>query len=277
MLFFQLPTWLLGLIVLAVNLAATVIGMAIGRSARERSELLREPFSVMQAVLLGFMSLVLAFGLSLAVGRYQDRRAATVDEETRSARPICEHRLSTSRCAARRSDCCAMHEHQHPYLSDPPGQFRAAAGNRYSSRLQRQLWNLAGQSLNQAPTDSAPRHYVESLNETFDSEETRVSSLGNRVPTAVLVLELAVAAVGAGLICACTRGPWAAACSRSSLQRCLSPRHCSSPSTRLADTRSHQRAPWLNSTWFEPAWSCPRQRRRRPIGSAAGATDRDEL
>ena len=80
MLFFQLETWLLGLILLAVILGATVAGLLIGRSVRHKSAVLREPFSVMQAVLLGFMSLILAFGLSLAVGRYQDRRAATVDE-----------------------------------------------------------------------------------------------------------------------------------------------------------------------------------------------------
>src|SRR3954464_14395730 len=34
----------------------------------------------MQAAMLGFMGLVLAFGLSLAVGRYEDRRAAVVNE-----------------------------------------------------------------------------------------------------------------------------------------------------------------------------------------------------
>src|SRR4051794_41306954 len=34
----------------------------------------------MQAALLGFMGLVLAFGLSLAVDRYEGRRAAVVEE-----------------------------------------------------------------------------------------------------------------------------------------------------------------------------------------------------
>jgi hypothetical protein len=36
----------------------------------------------MQGALLGFMALVLAFGLSLAIGRYETRRAATVAEAT---------------------------------------------------------------------------------------------------------------------------------------------------------------------------------------------------
>ena len=64
-----------------------------------------------------------------------------------------------------------------------------------SGQIQRQLWTLAGQSLNMAPTDSAPRLYVESLNEMFDSQSSRIYSLGNRVPTPVLVLEVAGAAI----------------------------------------------------------------------------------
>jgi len=40
----------------------------------------------------------------------------------------------------------------------------------------------------------APRLYVDSLNEMFDSQSRRVYSLGNRVPTPVLILEVAGAA-----------------------------------------------------------------------------------
>ena len=35
---------------------------------------------MLQGALLGFMGLVLAFGLSLALGRYENRRAAVVDD-----------------------------------------------------------------------------------------------------------------------------------------------------------------------------------------------------
>jgi hypothetical protein len=41
---------------------------------------LKESSGVLQGALLGFMGLILAFGLSLALGRYQDRRAAVVDD-----------------------------------------------------------------------------------------------------------------------------------------------------------------------------------------------------
>ena len=40
-----------------------------------------------------------------------------------------------------------------------------------------------------APLASAPRLYVDSLNETFDAQSTRLSALTNRVPGAVLALE----------------------------------------------------------------------------------------
>ena len=80
MLFFELSTWLLLILLIAVVAGATAIGLLVAKAVRGTSEELREPFSVMQAALLGFMGLVLAFGLSLAVGRYETRRAAVVDE-----------------------------------------------------------------------------------------------------------------------------------------------------------------------------------------------------
>ena len=68
------------------------------------------------------------------------------------------------------------------------------------NRLQRSLWRLAGQSLAGSPRDSAPRLYVESLNEMIDMQTVRVSALGNRVPFAVLFIELVGAAVALGLL-----------------------------------------------------------------------------
>ena len=47
---------------------------------RHLSETLTEPFGVLQAAMLGVVGLILAFGLSLALSRYEDRRATVVDE-----------------------------------------------------------------------------------------------------------------------------------------------------------------------------------------------------
>jgi hypothetical protein len=53
-----------------------------------------------------------------------------------------------------------------------------------------------------APTASAPRLYVETLNEMIDAETVRVTALSNRVPTAVLVLEVVGSALALALLAA---------------------------------------------------------------------------
>ncbi len=68
--------------------------------------------------------------------------------------------------------------------------------------IQRRLWALAGRSLDRAPTASAPRLYVDSLNTMFDDENARVVALSNRVPTAVFVLEILGSAFALGLLAA---------------------------------------------------------------------------
>jgi hypothetical protein len=56
--------------------------------------------------------------------------------------------------------------------------------------LQRRLWGIAGQTIANAPLASAPRLYVDSLDATFDARSARLSALDNRVPGAVLALEV---------------------------------------------------------------------------------------
>ena len=78
--FFSLSSWAVALIIFALIATVTGAGVLLGRHLREHHETLREPFGVLQGALLGVVGLILAFGLSLAVGRYEDRRAAAVSD-----------------------------------------------------------------------------------------------------------------------------------------------------------------------------------------------------
>ena len=199
MLFFELTTWLLLLVLFVVIGGATAIGLLVGKALRGKSEDLREPFSVLQGALLGFMGLVLAFGLSLAVGRYETRRAAVVDEGDAigttylRAQTVAEPQRSQSLMLLKQFTDTSIRMSR-----TVPGSATQASAITASGQIERQLWALAGQSLNKAPTDSAARLYVDSLNEMFDSQSRRIYSLGNRVPTPVLVLEVAGAAIAIG-------------------------------------------------------------------------------
>src|SRR3954452_1024096 len=78
MLFFRLTSLELGLVLFALLLGATGLGIFLGHRVRHLSDDLKEPLGVLQAALLGVVGLLLAFGLSLAVSRYEDRRANVV-------------------------------------------------------------------------------------------------------------------------------------------------------------------------------------------------------
>ena len=198
---FEVSTFVLWVIVLAIILGATALGLLSGRLLRHRSEHLREPIGVVQAALLAFVALILAFGLSLAVGRYEARRAATVDEANAigttylRAQTLLEPQRSASLALLRPyTDATIRLSH------DRPG---SAAFDRTAAEaevLQRRLWALAGEALDRRPQDSAPRLYVETLNETIDALSTRTAALGNRVPGPVLSVELGGAAAALFLL-----------------------------------------------------------------------------
>jgi hypothetical protein len=199
--FFSLSTWVLALVLFLVMGGATAVGLWIGHSVRHDAESLREPFAVMQAALLGFMGLVLAFGLSLAVQRYEDRRAAVVVEANAigttylRAQTLSEPERTTSLTLLRQFTDTSIR-----ISNAVPGSSAQRDAVAQSGRIERQLWGQAGQALKAEPTGSAPRLYVDSLNTTFDSQSARVYGLSNRVPTAVLLLEVAGTAVALGLL-----------------------------------------------------------------------------
>jgi hypothetical protein len=201
MFFFSLSSWQLALLILAAIGAATLAGHMAGRSLRKHSGTLREPFGVLQGALLGVVGLVLAFGLTLAVGRYQDRRAATVAEANAigttylRAQLIAEPARAASLDTLRRYTTLAIN-----VANEVPNSSGMRRTTRAEGLLQRRLWGLAGQAMSRAPVASAPRLYVDSLNSTIDQQAVRLSSLNNRVPSAVLSLEVIGAAVALGLL-----------------------------------------------------------------------------
>jgi hypothetical protein len=157
--------------------------------------------AVLQAALLGVVGPILAFGLALAVGRYESRRSAVVDEANAigttylRAQTLAEPvRTGSLERLVRYTDTSIRLSHSVP---DSPAERQAIADGQ---QLQRQLWRLAGQALDAAPTASAPWLYVESLNQMIDMQTVRVAGLSNRVPGAVLALEVASAAVALGLL-----------------------------------------------------------------------------
>ena len=199
---FRLSDVELALLIFGIVLGATLLGTLVGRRLRGHADTLKEPFGVLQAALLG----------------------------SRRAHPRVRH--DDGRRALRRPPRCPRRRHERdrnhlparpdPARAAPHGLARAAQAvhgrrNRlcgeavpgsaaYRAALdraelrQRELWRLGGDALAESPQDSAPRLYVETLNEMIDMQTVRVSALNNRVPSPVLFVTIMGAAVGLGLL-----------------------------------------------------------------------------
>jgi len=201
--FFELSSGALAALIFAIVFGTTLLGVLVGRRLRHLSESLRESFAVLQAALLGVVGLLLAFGLSLAVDRYENRRAAVVTDATTIGTTYLRAQTLGEPMRSDSLDRLIAYTDTAIRLTDSvPGGPEAQDAVADGQALQRELWGLAGRALDEAPNASAPRLYVESLNEMIDQQAVRIAGTSNRVPTAVMVLEILGAALALGLLAA---------------------------------------------------------------------------
>jgi hypothetical protein len=143
----------------------------------------------------------LAFGLSLALGRYETRRDDVVDDANSigttylRAQTLPEPERTRSLALLTRYTDAELR-----LTEDVPGSAAANQTVASGSGLQRQLWSLAARAVTRQPTATAPRLYEESLNDMIDEQTIRVAGMANRVPTEVLLLEIIGSAVAMFLL-----------------------------------------------------------------------------
>jgi hypothetical protein len=201
MLFFRLTSLELGLILFGIVLGTTLLGWFVGNRLRAHADTLREPIGVVQAALLGLVALILAFGLTMAVGRYDTRRAAVVDDANAIGTTYLRAQTLPEPVRKQSLDLLVRYTDASIALSEAvPGSSAADATIAEGERLQRSLWRLGGEALADSPTGSASRLYIETLNEMIDAQTVRVAALNNQVPIAVFILEVLGAALALGLL-----------------------------------------------------------------------------
>ena len=198
---FRLGTPALVLVVFAIVVGCTSIGVASGRYLRERGDGMREPLGVVQAALVGFVALILAFGLTLAVGRYEARRDALVDEANAIGTTYLRAQTLIEPVRAPSLRLLRQYTDDRIALSNAvPDSARFRRASLESQAIQRRLWGLAGEALNASPQASAPRLYVETLNEMIDAHTTRLAALENHIPDAVMYLQIGISALAFGVL-----------------------------------------------------------------------------
>lgn len=195
--FFHLSTAALAAVLVLVLGSSLAAGVLVGRAMRGRPNTTHEPAAVVQGALLGFVGLLLAFGLSMAVGRYEGRRALVVQEANDIGTAYLRAQLLDE--PERSQTLTLFKEYTDAAIAvasvvPDTAQYRERVAK--VEALQDQLWALAGDAVKADPVGTAPRLYIEVLNDTFDTHTERVASLSNRVPTPVMLL-LVVASAAA--------------------------------------------------------------------------------
>jgi hypothetical protein len=201
MFLFELSTfWLAVVLILTVG-GCMIIGILVGRRLHARPEAKVEPVGVVQGTLLGLVGLLLAFGLSMAVSRYETRRTLVVQEANAIGTTYLRAQLLAEPARTASLELLADYADVAVDLgTQVPFTDRFEADAREFGQLQRDLWAEAGEAVAADPTGTAPRVYVESLNEMIDLHTDRMASLRNQVPTAVMLLQIGAVAIGLGVL-----------------------------------------------------------------------------
>ncbi len=199
--FFRVSTVTLALVLFVIVGVTVTIGALTGRQIRERPGVRHEPVGVVQGTLLGLVGLLLAFGLTMAVGRYDARRALVVHEADTIGTTYLRAQLLAEPTRSASLDVLNKYADVAIELADRvPDSVAFDAATAQMDDLQRQLWRLAGDAVNADPVGTAPRLYIETLNDMIDAHSDRVASLRNRVPSTVLALQVFGSAVALGAL-----------------------------------------------------------------------------
>jgi hypothetical protein len=202
-LFFDLDTFWLALALVVIIGASTVAGILVGRRLRDRPGVSIEPVGVVQGALLGLVGLLLAFGLTMAVGRYETRRALVVQEANTIGTTYLRAQLLPEPARSESlellktyGDVAIALAGQVPFTDQFDRDVAEFDG------IQRGLWTEAGRAVEADPTGTGPLTYIPTLNDMIDTHSERMASLRNRVPTPVMLLQVCGSAIAIGVLAA---------------------------------------------------------------------------
>lgn len=194
--YFHLSNLVVFLLLAVVIGSCTGAGLAIGAWLRRRGARGAESVGIVQGALFGLLGLFLAFGLTMAVGRYENRRDIIVVEANSIGTTYLRAQLLQEPERSASLELLRSYTDEAITLADSvPDTSAFDAATASMSDLQRSLWSLADDAIRRDPVGSAPRLYVETLNEMIDSHTERIASLSNRVPTTVIVLQVGGSAI----------------------------------------------------------------------------------
>ena len=201
-LLYNASEWLIFGVLLALLLLAVEIGFRTGHAVRDRlDDHAVSQIMAIQGTILGLLALLLAFTFSMAVDRYETRRALVVKEANAIGTAALRAQLLPEPA---RSDVAALLREYvgiRIELSEAGidvNRFQAAMVA--SERLQQAFWVQAVAAVRGESQSLGPALLLASLNDVIDVHGERLAARENHVPEIVLRLELLVAIFAVGIV-----------------------------------------------------------------------------
>jgi MFS superfamily sulfate permease-like transporter len=192
-------TWVITLIVALLVLFVDWLGFRLARVGwLVRSN--EGPSVVVQSAAFTLVALLLGFSFSLALGRYDARRAVLVREANAiNTTFLRTNLLDVGTATAIRADLRKYLDQRVDFAladADPP---RRAIATEQSKRLQRAMWSLAMTSAQREPRPMTPL-FVTSLNDTIGVSTEEADALEAHIPNSVIIGLVAIILIASGMM-----------------------------------------------------------------------------
>ena len=200
---FGQQAWLVSLLLFLGCFAAAELGFFAGRRRKDRAGVAprKEHVTAVQGAVAALLGLLLAFTVSMAVGRFEDRKRAVVDEANAIGTAYLRVSLLPEPLRTEGADAFGKYIDARLKLARPDWSTPAGVADRAeTTRLQRQLWSIgvaAGRLDQRSVTYGL---YVSALNEMIDSAGRRDAGLRNHLPESVLYVIFAVCLITVGVL-----------------------------------------------------------------------------
>lgn len=181
---------------LVTLLLAGEIGWRIGDRGVQKNEALRTLIGGVAAATIGFLGLLLGFTLSVAMTRYDARRAVIVDEANAIGTLWLRAGMLHQPLDAELRGVLREYTQARLDLGRMDADLEKLREARVrSARLQQAMWSLVERAAGSEPSPAVVSVLVSAANEVIDLDELRMSSLENYVPALIMLVLIGVAAV----------------------------------------------------------------------------------
>ena len=206
-LLFGVPAWIIAVVIFAVCFLVAEGGYRLGKrhaAARgepagdaegtARARYKKDHLGAAQAAIAALLGLLLAFTVSMSVGRFETRKLAVVDEANAIGTAYLRTDLLPEPQRTQSVAAFAEYVDIRLQLASPERYLSEASGLRErADELQQQLWSMGVSASELDIRATTYSIYLEALNEMIDSATRREAGLRNHVPEPVIYLIFVVA------------------------------------------------------------------------------------